>query len=223
MLVFVLKTVAVFRVERLLEENATNVAYKRQFVAPVSDNNLFMRMLWQPVIRNKKHTLRVYIVTLYLGGADSVVSLSAKEFPELGQKTEDCRDIRWIDYFGGRKLDYRKKPIPKHSLSLIWKIMELRKIALIFNPYGGSMDEIPEAETTFPHKAGILFKIQYSVSWDSPDIELEKNHNTSQINRLYSCMTPFVSENPMRAYLNYRDLDIGIDHNDKNRYNEGQV
>ncbi|XP_031275512.1 berberine bridge enzyme-like 21 [Pistacia vera] len=246
-LVPVPETVTVFRVERLLEENATDVAYKFQFVAPKTDNNLFMRMLLQPVIRNKKQTVRVTIMTLYLGGADSLVSLLGKEFPQLGLRKEDCREMSWIDSalwwaslgvgnpktlldrnldsakFLKRKSDYLQKPIPKRSLNLIWKVlMELGKTGLVFNPYGGRMDEIPESETAFPHRAGNLFKIQYSVNWDSPDIELEKNY-TSQIRSLHSFMTPFVSKNPRSAYLNYRDLDIGINHNGKNRYNEGRV
>ena len=60
------------------------------------------------------------------------------------------------------------------------------------------------------------------MNWDEEGIELEKNY-TAQIRRLYSYMTPFVSKNPRSAFLNYRDLDIGINNNDKNSYEEGEV
>ncbi|KAG5622063.1 hypothetical protein H5410_007281 [Solanum commersonii] len=36
-------------------------------------------------------------------------------------------------------------------------------------------------------------------------------------------MTPFVSKSPRLAYLNCRDLDLGITHNGKLSYFEGKV
>jgi hypothetical protein len=36
-------------------------------------------------------------------------------------------------------------------------------------------------------------------------------------------MTPFVSKNPREAYFNYKDLDLGINHNGKKSYWEGRV
>ncbi|XP_044495803.1 berberine bridge enzyme-like 21 [Mangifera indica] len=249
-LVAVPEMVTVFRIERVLEENAIEVAYKWQLVAPVTDNNLFMRMLIQPITRNKNKTIRISIVTLYLGGAESLVSLLAKDFPELGLKKENCMEMSWADsilwwyklnngtsfsasalldreldsaIFLKRKSDYVQKPIPKNSLMLLFEtLIELDKTGLVFNPYGGRMSEISSSETAFPHRAGNLFKIQYSVNWYKPDIEVEKNC-TFQIRSLYNFMTPFVSKNPRRAYLNYRDLDIGINHNRKDSVNEGEV
>ncbi|KAJ0017717.1 hypothetical protein Pint_11313 [Pistacia integerrima] len=248
-LVSVPERVTVFRVERVLEENAIDLAYKWQLVAPSTDKNLFMRMLIQSITRNKKKTVRISFVTLYLGGAGSLVSLLAKDFPELGLKKENCLEMSWVDsvlwwyklngtslspralldrelnsaIFLKRKSDYVQKPIPKNSLeSLFETLMVLEKTGLVFNPYGGRMSEIPASETAFPHREGNLFKIQYSVNWDEADIELEKNC-TSQIRNLYNFMTPFVSKNPRRAYLNYRDLDIGINHHGKDSDDEGEV
>lgn len=36
-------------------------------------------------------------------------------------------------------------------------------------------------------------------------------------------MTPFVSKDPRRAFLNYRDLDIGVMKAGENSYKEGRV
>ncbi|XP_024046798.1 berberine bridge enzyme-like 21 isoform X2 [Citrus clementina] len=247
-LVPVPETVTVFRAERLLAENATDVVYKWQLVAPATDDNLFMRMLLQPVTRNKKPTVRASIVALYLGGADSLVTLLAKDFPELGLKKENVMEMSWIQSvlwwanfdngtspnvlldrdlnsadFLKRKSDYVQKPIPKYSLNLLWKqMMELGKIGLVFNPYGGKMAEIPASETAFPHRAGNLFKIQYSISWSDPGTEIEEDR-LSQATSLYSFMTPFVSTSPRSAYLNYRDVDIGINHHGEDSYAEGKV
>ncbi|POO01089.1 Berberine/berberine-like [Trema orientale] len=99
---------------------------------------------------------------------------------------------------------------------------ELGKTGFVFNPYGGKMKEISSSETPFPHRSGNLYKIQYSVNWDEPGAELEKNY-TTQIRSLFSYMTPFVSKNPRSAFLNYRDLDIGINSFGKDIYEEGKV
>ncbi|CAI0545711.1 unnamed protein product [Linum tenue] len=126
--------------------------------------------------------------------------------------------------FGKRKSDYVQTPIPKASLEWIWKKMiESGKTGFVFNPYGGAMDEVPATETPFPHRAGNLYKIQYSISWKEAGVEAEKKY-LGQIRRIYSYMTPFVSKNPRSAYLNYRDLDIGIvQPASKNSFDEGKV
>ncbi|KAL5841064.1 hypothetical protein ACOSQ3_011667 [Xanthoceras sorbifolium] len=239
--------VTVFRIEKTLEENATDMVFRWQFVAPTTDDNLFMRMFLQPVTRKAKQTVRASITAMYLGEANTLVSLMAKDFPELGLKKEDCIETSWIDSvlwwgikkgaspvalldrkpdsakFLKRKSDYVLKPIPKYSLDLILKTMiEIGKPGLVFNAYGGKMNDIPASETPFPHRAGKLFKIQYTVNWEESGTEIEKKY-TTQIRSLYRFMTPFVSKNPRSAYLNYRDLDIGINHNGKYMYNEGKV
>ncbi|KAG5255421.1 berberine bridge enzyme [Salix suchowensis] len=248
-LVPVPETVTVFRVERTLEQNATDIVYKWQLVAPQTSNDLFMRMLLQPVTRNGKQTLRASIVTLYLGNSDSLVALLGKEFPELGLKKENCNETSWIQSvmwwdestnlgkspdvlldrnpndanFLKRKSDYVQNPISKDGLEWLWKKMiEIGKTGLVFNPYGGRMSEIPASETPFPHRAGNLFKVQYSVNWEEAGGEADKNFMT-QIRRLHSYMTPFVSKNPRSSYLNYRDLDIGVMEAGKDSFEQGSV
>ncbi|KAF2317913.1 hypothetical protein GH714_041233 [Hevea brasiliensis] len=250
-LVSVPETVTVFRVERTLEENATDFVFKWQLVAPKTDNGLFMRMLLQPSTSktNKtQKTIRASIVALYLGNADTLVSLLAKEFPEMELKKDNCNETSWIQSviwwanydigtspevlldrdidsakFLKRKSDYVQTPIPKDKLNGIWQLMiELGKTGLVFNPYGGRMSEIPATKTPFPHRAGNLFKIQYSVTWDEAGSTAE-NEYLSQPRKLYRYMTPFVSKNPRGAFFPYRDLDIGVMKAGKNSYEEGSV
>ncbi|XVF84310.1 hypothetical protein PTKIN_Ptkin17bG0026400 [Pterospermum kingtungense] len=237
-LVRVPNTVTVFRVERLLADNATDVALKWQSVAPTTDDNLFMRMLLQPVTRNKQKTMRVTVIAMYLGDANSLVSLLGKEFPELGLQQNNCTETSWIDSvlwwanfdfgtspsalldrnvndadFLKRKSDYVQTTIPRNGLESLWeKMIELGKVGLVFNAYGGRMNEIKATETPFPHRAGNLYKIQYSVNWDEPGNEADKNY-TTQSKLLHDFMTQFVSKNPRSAYLNYRDIDIGATEN----------
>ncbi|KAE9591599.1 hypothetical protein Lal_00038823 [Lupinus albus] len=246
-LVSVPKTVTVFRVMKTLEENATDLVVQWQQVAPTTDDRVFMRLLLQPRPKN----VLVSVVALFLGEADEVVSIMEKEFPQLGLKKEDCNETSWIGSviwwdngeafkngakpqtlldrnlnsarFQKRKSDYVQKPISKEDLELLWKKMiELGTIGLVFNPYGGKMAEISSDATPFPHRAGNLFKVQYSVSWDDPSEDAEQKY-TDQAKSLYDFMSPFVSQNPRSAYLNYRDLDIGINHFGRNSFEEGQV
>ena len=78
------------------------------------------------------------------------------------------------------------------------------------------MCKIFETEIPFPHRAGNLYKIQHLVYWEEEGEDIAKRH-INWIRKLYSYMVPFVSKNPRAAYINYRDLDIGM--NDKNGRN----
>ncbi|KAK7319328.1 hypothetical protein RJT34_04047 [Clitoria ternatea] len=252
-LVAVPEIVTVFKVIKTLDENqnVTEFVFQWQQVAPHTDDRLFMRLLLQPVsskvVKGKK-TIRATVMALFVGGADEVVTLMGKEFPVLGLKKENCSEMSWIDsvlWWGNfdnatkpdalldrnvnsasflkRKSDYVQKPIQKDELEGIWKEMiELGKTGFVFNPYGGKMNEISSDATPFPHRVGNLFKIQYSVNWDEPGVDVENNF-LSQARKLYSYMTPFVSNSPRSAFLNYRDLDIGTNSFGKNSYEEGHV
>jgi hypothetical protein len=122
-----------------------------------------------------------------------------------------------------RKSDYVKKPISKKGLEGIWKKMiKLEDAILYFNPYGGKMSEIPSTETPFPHRAGNLWKVQYQANWNMTGKDIA-DHYIGLTRKRHKYMTPFVSKNPREAFLNYKDLDLGINHNGKNSYNEGRV
>lgn len=75
------------------------------------------------------------------------------------------------------------------------------------------MNRIPESEIPFPHRNGTLFKIQWLTLWQDPK-EDAKLH-VQWMRRLYTYMGPYVSGNPREAYVNYRDLDLGMNR-DKN-------
>ncbi|KAK2966990.1 hypothetical protein RJ640_001378 [Escallonia rubra] len=248
-LVQVPETVTYFRVMKTLAQNATDVVYQWQYAMQKIDNDLFIRLLLQPVNSDTKgqKTLRVSFLGNFLGDADRLINVMSEGLPELGLKKEDCMEMSWIESmlvwanfdqgtppsaflnrtydsnFLKRKSDYVKKPISKAGLDSIWKKMiALGKTGLVFNSYGGRMSEIPEDETPFPHRAGNLYKIQYSVNWEDGGIDAESKY-LDQIRQLYSFMTPFVSNNPRESYLNYRDLDIGVTDNGRNGYNEALV
>ncbi|KAJ1420867.1 FAD-binding, type 2 [Sesbania bispinosa] len=249
-LVKVPETVTVFQVRRTLEQNATDIVYNWQHVAPFIDNDLFIRLILDVVngTQNGTKTVRATFIALFLGDSKTLVSLLNEKFPQLGLKQSDCIETSWLrsvlfwtniniterveilldrqpqslNYLK-RKSDYVKKRISKEGLEGIWKKMiELVDAILYFNPYGGRMAEIPSTESPFPHRAGNLWKVQYQANWNQPGKEVAE-HYINLTRKLHKYMTPFVSMNPREAFFNYKDLDLGINHNGKNSYDEGKV
>ncbi|XP_074263710.1 berberine bridge enzyme-like 19 [Silene latifolia] len=247
-LVPVPETVTVFNVLRYQSDNATDLVYKWQTVMKDIDHNLFIRLLLQPVTDPKqkgKKTARVTFIALYLGNSDSLVSVLNVAFPELGIRKQDCQEMSWVQSalfwanfdndtspdvllnrtynanYGKRKSDYVQTPIPKQGLELLWqKLVQIGKPGLVFNSYGGIMNEIAADAVPFPHRNGNLFKIQYSIGWKDAG-QTADDTNIGLIRQLYAFMEPYVSQNPRGTYLNYRDVDIGINRNWT--YKEGEV
>ncbi|XP_057950034.1 berberine bridge enzyme-like 21 [Malania oleifera] len=248
-LVLVPQIVTYFRVERTLEQNATDVVFQWLNVADKIDNDLFMRLLVQPTTKKGQTTIRVSVIGEFLGDSQRLLGVVGKDFPALGLTQTDCKQMSWIESvlywanfdngstpvdvllnripdsisFLKRKSDYLQTPIPRAGLEALWKKMiELGEIGLVFNAYGGRMSEIPATATPFPHRAGNICKIQHSVTWDEAG-NAAANKNLEGIRSLYEFMTSFVSKNPRGAFLNYRDLDIGVNHHGNTSYAEGTV
>ncbi|WMV15514.1 hypothetical protein MTR67_008899 [Solanum verrucosum] len=181
------------------------------------------------------------------GDSDRLLSLLNQSFPELGLERKDCIEMSWIEsvlYYTNspitpidallsrspplsylkRKSDYLQKPMSKEGLEFIFKKMiELQTPTILtFNPYGGRMSEISPLAKPFPHRDGNIAKIQYSTNWNEKGVEAS-NHYLNLTRVLYNYMTPFVSKSPRLAFLNYRDIDLGITHNGKLSYFEGKV
>jgi hypothetical protein len=173
-----------------------------------------------------------------LGTIERLLPLVNESFPEVGLKKSDCFSIPWINstffwydmpigtpletmldesndpqlYYFKDQSDYVKKPIPKKAIHSIWKLMiKGETLYMQWNPYGGRMQEISPLETQFPHRSGNLFLIQYVNNWieESPEA-IERHVNFSRL--FYKFMTPYVSNYPREALLNYRDADIGANH-----------
>ncbi|KAI4299739.1 hypothetical protein L6164_033169 [Bauhinia variegata] len=235
-LVPVPKTVTVFTVSRSLEQNGTKLLYRWQQVAPNIDENLFIRVLIQPgnsSVAGKRTVITSYNA-LFLGGADRLLLVMRRSFPELGLTRNDCLETSWIKsilYIAGypngtppevllqgnsqpkvffkSKSDFVREVVPEIALEGLWKRFLLEDGPLmIWNPYGGLMSRVPESSIPFPHRNGTLYKIQYLTVW----IDGEKNtgKHLQWMKKIYSYMAPYVSLFPREAYVNYRDLDLGM-------------
>lgn len=247
-LVPVPEVVTVFRVEKTLEQGATDIVHQWQYVADRIHHGLFIRVVLSPVQRKGKKTVRAKFNALFLGNAGQLLDIMTESFPELGLVGEQCIEMRWIDSvlfwynypvgtstdvllerhpgsekFLKRKSDYVQKPISKIGLEGVWKKMiELGKPSLTFNPYGGKMSEISEVETPFPHRGGNIYKIQYYVNWKEEGNDVE-NRQLDMIRKLYDFMTPYVSMSPRSSYLNYRDVDLGVNGAENASYEEASI
>ncbi|KAL3632349.1 Monolignol oxidoreductase AtBBE-like 15 [Castilleja foliolosa] len=170
--------------------------------------------------------------------ADRLLDVTGRSFPELGLSKNDCTEMSWIEammYIAGygpntppeillqgkplfknyfkAKSDFVREPVPVDGLNGLWRrIMEEDSPLVIFNPYGGMMSRIPENETPFPHRDGVLYKIQYLSLWSDGEKESRDKH-VGWIRKVYEYMGDYVSMLPREAYVNYRDLDLGTNIN----------
>ncbi|KAJ9163189.1 hypothetical protein P3X46_022887 [Hevea brasiliensis] len=229
-------TVTVFTVTKTLEEGATKILYRWQQVADKLDEDLFIRVIIQPdtIGNTTARTVKTSYNALFLGDANRLLQVMQNSFPELGLTRNDCTETSWIKsvlYIAGypsntppevllqgkslfknyfkAKSDFVKEPIPETGLEGLWKrLLEEESPLMIWNPYGGMMSKISESEIPFPHRKGNLFKIQYLSNWQ--DGEKSAAKHMDWIRKLYNYMTPYVSMFPRTAYVNYRDLDLGM-------------
>ncbi|KAL3739356.1 hypothetical protein ACJRO7_020723 [Eucalyptus globulus] len=235
-LVNVPETVTVFTVTKTLEQGATKLLYKWQKVAPKIDDRLYIRVIIQASSADlaANRTVMTSYNALFLGDPDTLLGIMGKRFPELGLTRADCVKTSWIGsvlYIAGypnttapevllqgkplfrnyfkAKSDFVRTPISMKGLLGLWKIyLQEENPFMIWNPYGGAMARVPESATPFPHRYGTLFKIQYVATWQDGTQSMARHVNW--LTKLYNYMGSYVSKNPREAYVNYRDLDLGM-------------
>ncbi|KAF4372904.1 hypothetical protein F8388_004114 [Cannabis sativa] len=176
-----------------------------------------------------QRTIATTYEALFLGNTNGLLRIMDHSFPELGLIKKDCVEMSWIETCGTEwntsgvpssiesifktffkaKSDFIKKPIPDVGLEGLWERLLEKDIqaAIIWTPYGGKMSVIPESDSPFPHRKGIIFMSQYFNTWNIGEKHPEKHINWNR--KLYEYMDPYVSMSPREAYVNYRDLDIG--------------
>ncbi|XP_050901944.1 berberine bridge enzyme-like 15 isoform X2 [Lathyrus oleraceus] len=235
-LVPVPQTVTVFTVKKSLEQGGNKLLHRWQQVAPNIDENLFIRVMIQPGNSTVpgQRTVTTSYNALFLGEANKLLRVMKHSFSELGLTGKDCLETSWIKsvlYIAGypngtppeillqgkptskayfkAKSDFVRQVIPENSLNSLWKnFLQEEGPFMIWNPYGGKMSKIAESATPFPHRKGTLYKIQYLTGWIDGEKNLAKHMRWMR--KFYAFMTPYASKYPRENYVNYRDLDIGM-------------
>ncbi|XP_042023859.1 berberine bridge enzyme-like 18 [Salvia splendens] len=237
-LVDVPKTITVFRTSRTLEQNATQLVHRWQYIAPNLHKDLIIGVILTRTNSSGKTTINASFDSLFLGGIERLLSIMKKSFPELGLMREDCAEVSWIQAmvfeagfpietppqvllnrtvpntrrpFEG-KSNFVQEAVPEYGLEGLWRLFyeeEAEEALILMSPFGGRMAEISNSATPFPHRAGNLYIMLQSTFWEeSENQESEKYVEWSR--RVDKYLTPFVSRNPRAAYVNYRDLDLGV-------------
>ncbi|KAE8653302.1 berberine bridge enzyme-like 18 [Cucumis sativus] len=101
--------VTVFTIARTLEQNATDIIHRWQYVSSKQDDKLFIRIILTGInTTNSQHgnkrTIEAAFNSLFLGKIEELVPIMQKTFPELGLTKEDCIEMSWIEsvlYFAG--------------------------------------------------------------------------------------------------------------------------
>jgi FAD/FMN-containing dehydrogenase len=221
-------TVTVFRIPVTVDEGAVDALTRWQEVAPALPDDLFIRVLLQ----NQTATFEA----LYLGTCDALLPVMRCRFRELGTRMNrtHCLEMTWIQsvpYFGmganatvedvlnrtaatsaytKMTSDYVRQAIRRDAWENIFASWLARPDAgiMILDPYGAAISGIPESATPFPHRAGVLYNIQYVNLWFAGG----DGGGAAQmrwVRDFYAFMEPHVASSPREAYFNYRDLDLG--------------
>ncbi|KAM3371698.1 hypothetical protein ACQJBY_018868 [Aegilops geniculata] len=224
-LVAVPSTVTAFTVPKSVDQGAVDILTKWQEVAPALPDDLFVRVLVQRQVAKFQ--------ALYLGTCDALLPVMRRRFPELSMNRTHCKEMTWLQsvpyiYLGSgatvEDILNRTDPVDatsskatsdyvRHAIARdVWEEIFATWLArpdaglMILDPYGGSIAGVPEAATPFPHRAGVLYNVQYMNFWGGGgDGAAQKRW----IRDMYAFMEPHVSKNPREAYVNYRDLDLG--------------
>ncbi|XP_027063065.1 tetrahydroberberine oxidase-like [Coffea arabica] len=203
--------------------------------------------------RTGKSTVAATFVSAFRGGVDELLYIMQENFPELGLVKGDCTELSWVEYiafhFGlpkestydmllGKitalpkdyfkaKSDLVQRPIPEEGLEKIWDLMKKMESPpgrMEWIPFGARMDEIPESEIPFPHRAGNLFLVfkTTSVEWNSTRVELMQER-IAWLRKLHAVFGKYVAKNPRGAYVNYKDLDLGVNNVGKTSVEKARI
>ncbi|KAK8950875.1 Cannabidiolic acid synthase [Platanthera zijinensis] len=249
-LVHVPPKVTVFSITKtLLTEVTARLVSKFEEIAYRLDKRLYIYVILQ-LVREDNAGKRVQPTfnSLFLGEKEELLSLMEESFPELELNSKDCTEMSWIEsmlYIAGHssssplsvlldrsfksKSDFFTMPVSEGGWNEIfrWLLEENQLPIMIIEPLGGRVGEVSETETAFPHRKESLYGIQYVIEWTEEEEEEEGAKKTQEylewMRRFYEFMAPYVSRNPRGAYLNYRDLDLGVNEEGNTSYRNASL
>ncbi|XP_057757963.1 berberine bridge enzyme-like 13 [Arachis stenosperma] len=241
-LVPVPKSVTVFTVSKTTEQGAEDIFKQWQDVAPaVIDNDLFIRVIFQPVTAANKtgRTISTSYNALFLGDTNRLLKVMQQNFPKLGLTEKDCLEMSWIksvlyiagypndtnpnvllqgkstfqNYFKGKSDIFSGQVGAFKELSK--RLLQEDDPLLIWNPLGGALLDHSVYDSPFFYRSEYDYLVEYLTSWHNASEDVSKH--LDWIREIYKYMTPPMDTQSRAAYVNYRDLDLGV--NKKNATN----
>ncbi|KAE8726984.1 FAD-binding Berberine family protein [Hibiscus syriacus] len=97
-LVSVPANVTVFSVSRTLEQNATELIHRWQYIAPRLPDEVYPSVQLRAInsTQDGRRTVVASFVTMFLGTIDELLPLMEQRFPELGLTRQDCTEMSWV-------------------------------------------------------------------------------------------------------------------------------
>ncbi|KAE8670522.1 reticuline oxidase-like protein-like [Hibiscus syriacus] len=204
-------TVTVFAVTKPLQQNATKILHRWPQVADKLDEDLFIRVIIQTATNNGMKTVTTSYNSLFPGDAGRLLQIMKQSFPELGLTQKDCIETSWIKsvlYVAGYSSNTRRRFFSRVSPHLrpILKPIGFRENNYTRNSIGRAMEKSNggnhPTDDMEPHL----------TAWLDGNDKIASKH-IDLIRRRYLYLAPYVSMFPRTAYVNYRDLDLGINKN----------
>ncbi|KAM0934682.1 putative oxygen oxidoreductase covalent FAD-binding, berberine/berberine [Dioscorea sansibarensis] len=217
----------------------SSLVHKWQRVGPSFPDEFYLSVFigaGLPQMVNRTTTgLSVTFNGLFLGPRSEALEILNRWFPELGLSESDCEEMSWIEsvvFFSGlgpnrtvedlkdrvlhvrkffkAKSDYVREQISSQDwMAVIERLVVEPKAYLILDPYGGAMSRIKGGDLPFPHRDGNLYGIQYLIEWTAED-EGKGDEYMEWLRGFYEFTRGLVSKGPRAAYVNYLDLDLGV-------------
>ncbi|CAN6237667.1 unnamed protein product [Urochloa humidicola] len=126
------------------------------------------------------------------------------------------------------KLDYLTSPLPAAAIAglLAW-VAEDGGGSVDIDPQGGAMGEAtPESATPYAHRRGYLYSVQYTVKWRGGGAgggkEEKEERHLGWVRGVHGFMAAYASSGPRAAYVNFRDLDLGMNVEGETSYEEAR-
>jgi FAD/FMN-containing dehydrogenase len=103
------------------------------------------------------------------------------------------------------KSDYITDPLTDQGILTLLRGLQNATvpITVLFDTYGGAINQVASDATAFVHRGKTKYVIQYYKEWDTAGAS---DANIAAMRTLYDQMRPFVSGG---CYVNYCDLDLG--------------
>lgn len=178
--------------------------------APAGINSLMK------VSKLENGAIRVRVSGQSVGSSSSLRTELANLTSQFKVKSESIKRLSFLDavnHFGGAettypsiymkgKSDYLKQTMSSAAIDTFLTNLPVKKIAAIFDSYGGAIRQKSDSDTAFAHREKTISSIQYYMEWDDPK---ETNSRTALMRSFYDSIRADMSGG---AYVNYCDLDL---------------